>query len=55
MSDMFRRLLDYRCGGVGGVGCYCCNQYTKKEKSKLQRKVRRMIKNIDKKDLTNIN
>lgn len=49
MADKFRRLLD-RKTGKGGVHCYCCNDYFGKHRKRLNRMVRRIIKQIYKKE-----
>jgi hypothetical protein len=45
MSDKYRRYLD-KYTGKGGVKCCCCNSYKNKEKKKLNRIVRRVMKQI---------
>lgn len=55
MADIFRRKLDEKTG-IGGVHCYCCNDYHGKKKPNLNRKVRHLIKQVDKKEIvTEIN
>jgi hypothetical protein len=48
MSDIFRKTMDSRVG-PGGVKCYCCNDFAGKDKPKLRRTVRRIIKINDSK------
>lgn len=45
--DVFRTKQNKRCG-PGGLKCYCCNCYRGKDKAKLNRMVRRNIKQQDK-------
>lgn len=41
--DVFRRLMDKRCG-KGGVKCHCCNDFHGKSRKKLHRLVRRVLR-----------
>lgn len=45
--DDFRREQN-KAVGVGGIHCYCCNDYHGKNKPVLNRLVRRRIKQKDK-------
>lgn len=50
MSDEFRRTLDIYCG-VGGVKCYCCNQFKAgKKRKRLRRMARRRLKVVSMSD-----
>jgi len=47
MADTFKKQMNKRCG-VGGMKCQCCNPYKGKDKPKLNRAVRRTIKDLRK-------
>ena len=50
MADKFKKIMTEKCGGVGGLHCTCCNIFKGKEKPKLRRIARRIIKRQDKKE-----
>ena len=51
MADNFRRQLDVFCG-IGGVHCYCCNDFAKNGKKRiLRRRVRHFLKVNEKREI----
>lgn len=49
MKDIFKQLMHYNCG-VGGLFCFCCNDWKGKSKKKLNRIARAMLKQKDLKE-----
>jgi len=48
--DVFKRKMYARCG-IGGLHCFCCNAYHGKDKPKLNRMARRVMKHEDNKNI----
>jgi len=51
--DKFRKLQDKKAG-IGGVNCACCNDFRGKDKPKLNRSVRRILKQQDDEEIKEI-
>jgi len=49
MKDIFKQLMHDNCG-VGGIKCYCCNDWKGKARKGLNRIVRAMLKQHDLKE-----
>jgi len=52
MADEFKKEMHGRCG-IGGIKCWCCNDYHGKERKVLKRLVRRSMKQKMKKNIDN--
>jgi hypothetical protein len=48
--DAFKSEMQKKCG-VGGIYCYCCNDYKGKRKKTLNRLARRKLQVKDKEDI----
>ena len=44
--NIHKAIMNYKCGR-GGLFCPCCNHYKGKNKAKLTRAVRRMVKRLE--------
>jgi len=49
MKDIFKQLMHDNCS-VGGLFCHCCNMWKGKDKKRLNRIVRSMLKQKDLKE-----